>query len=665
MWIASAVAAGAESSESTQLPAIEIIGGREISLTVPSVEGARGRINQTPGGVSVVDADTYKAGRTSTLQDALGLTPGVFVQPRFGSEESRLSVRGSGIQRTFHLRGIQVLQDGVPLNQADGSGDFQAIEPLAARYIEVFRGANALQYGSTTLGGAINHVMPTGYDWPRYQARGEAGSFGYRRGQLSTAAAHDALDYVASYSHFSQDGFRDHARQDNQRLFANLGYRIGDNVETRFYVTHVETDSELPGNLTKAQMQNDPRQANPGNLSLNQRRDFELSRLSNRTVYKLGENRFEIGAYYAEKTLFHPIFQVLDVDTQDIGASFRFLSEAPLLGNKNLFVAGFAPAYTRQTDDRFVNVGGQRGARTAESLQTANNFALYAENQHFVTQTTAVVLGAQSTKATRKYEDRFLSNGDNSFDTTYRRTSPKVGVLYAPTATSQFFANVSNSFEPPSFGELAGGPGITQVNAQRATTYELGSRGNGERLGWDVALYRADVKEELLAQNSPTGTPLGTVNAPRTVHQGAETGVSLSAGAVEWRNAYLLNDFRFDGHSTYRDNRLPGVPTHYLKSSLRYNVPGNYYVNLQAEWSPRRYAVDMANTLYADPYTIYGITVGRQIGKGFSWFLEGRNLTDKTYASTTGVIADAGGVDSAQFLPGDGRSFYAGVEWRH
>ena len=46
------------------------------------------------------------------------------------------------------------------------------------------------------------------------------------------------------------------------------------------------------------------------------------------------------------------------------------------------------------------------------------------------------------------------------------------------------------------------------------------------------------------------------------------------------------------------------------------------------------------------------------------FFLEGRNLSDKTYVATTGVIADANGQDSAQFLPGDGRSFYAGIEWR-
>ena len=65
----------------------------------------------------------------------------------------------------------QLLQDGVPLNLADGGFDFQAVEPLATRYIEVYRGANSLQFGSTTLGGALNFVSFTGYDASPLTAR--------------------------------------------------------------------------------------------------------------------------------------------------------------------------------------------------------------------------------------------------------------------------------------------------------------------------------------------------------------------------------------------------------------------------------------------------------------------------------------------------------------
>ena len=90
--------------------------------------------------------------------------PGVFVQPKWG-EDSRLSIRGSGLSRNVHGRGVQLLMDGViPITTADGGSDFQEIDPTAYRYIEVYKGANALRYGANQLGGAINFVMPTGYD---------------------------------------------------------------------------------------------------------------------------------------------------------------------------------------------------------------------------------------------------------------------------------------------------------------------------------------------------------------------------------------------------------------------------------------------------------------------------------------------------------------------
>jgi iron complex outermembrane receptor protein len=65
--------------------------------------------------------------------------------------------------RGFHLRGLEILQDGIPFNLADGSGDFYQIDPLALRAVEIYKGANGLFYGSSYLGGAINFVTPTAY----------------------------------------------------------------------------------------------------------------------------------------------------------------------------------------------------------------------------------------------------------------------------------------------------------------------------------------------------------------------------------------------------------------------------------------------------------------------------------------------------------------------
>ncbi|HEV2612731.1 MAG TPA: TonB-dependent receptor [Noviherbaspirillum sp.] len=649
------------------LPAVTVTAEPVASPSLPSIDVARERIGTTPGGANIVDAEQYKEGRVSTLSDALQFSPGVFVASRFGAEEARLSIRGSGLQRTFHMRGIQLLQDGVPLNLADGSADFQAVEPLSARYVEVYRGANALQFGATTLGGAVNFVSPSGLVAPSLAARLEAGSFGYRRAQIAAAGKTDTLDWFIAGSTFHQKGFRVHSRQDTQRISGNLGWQITDAVETRFFLHAVNTGSELPGALTKAEMNASPRRADPAAVTGDQHRDFDLYRLSNKTTIQLDPaRRLEIGGFYSYKSLFHPIFQVLEQDSDDYGLSARYISDGKLFGGKNRLIVGTSLLQGTLDDDRFRNVGGQSGARTGQAEQRSRSVAVFAENQHYVLPSTALILGAQAVEARRRLTDRFLADGDNSVDRTYRRVSPKVGARHELTPDIQLYGNVSGSYEPPSFGELAGGVNVTPVDAQRARSAEIGSRGvfspGWGSLRWDVSLYHARVKNELLALNSPAGIPLGTTNADRTVHQGIEAGMETDIGR-QWtvRLNYQLNDFRFDGDRAYRDNRLAGVPRQFATGEVLYRMANGLYFGPNVRLASVTW-VDHANTLRAAGYGIVGFKLGQRVNRHMSWFVDARNLADKTYAATTGVIADARGADSRQFYPGDGRSLYAGVE---
>ncbi len=671
----------AKKTGATVLPDVLVTAERaDQSLAVPTTEQAAKRLSMTPGGVDVIDVETVKTGRATTLQDLLGYSPGVFVQPRIGAEEARLSIRGSGIARTFHLRGIKLLQDGVPINQADGGGDFQAIEPLALQHVEVYRGANALAYGSTTLGGAINFVSPTGYTADVMQGRFEAGNHGYLRSQLSSGEVLGPLDYYASLSHFTQEGFRAHSEQNNKRLFANAGLRLGDHVETRWYLTTLDTKSNLPGNLTKAQLQANPSQAAAANITNNQKRDFDLIRLANKTVWEQDSHRVEGSVFWTYKDLFHPIFQVLDIVSDDVGFETRYRNTAELAGHRNQLTLGFTPVWGFVDDDRFANTGGNRGNRTAETKQRSYNLDFYVEDQWYVLPHLALVGGTQLTYAVRKADDFFLTNGDNSGRQVFHGFSPKAGVRYEVTERSQVFANVSRSFEPPSFGELTNvaAGGIVRLDPQRATTLEVGSRGQEGRIEWDVAYYHAWLSDELLSLNDGAGNPLGTVNASDTTHQGIELGLGVEVlrellvqptdhaegDRIRLHGIYTWSRFVFEKDPVYSTNHLPGIPDHFLRAELLYEHPIGFYAGPNLEWSLTEYPVDLANTLYAARHAILGLKAGYRTRKGASVFIEAKNLTDERYAATTGVIADARGLDSAQFLPGNGRTWLAGVEWR-
>src|SRR5690606_6563086 len=118
-------------------------------------------IQRTPGAVEVVPGTQFKNTPVQTIKDILGYVPGVITQPRMG-DDARVSIRGSGLSRAYGVRGIAFQLDGVPMNTSDGLADFFEIDPSAYRYVEVYKGANALRYGANSLGGAINLVTPTG-----------------------------------------------------------------------------------------------------------------------------------------------------------------------------------------------------------------------------------------------------------------------------------------------------------------------------------------------------------------------------------------------------------------------------------------------------------------------------------------------------------------------
>lgn len=660
-----------QASEQLQLETTQIEGRHASDPTAPTQTEKKAEFAQIPGGASVVDAEQYKNGRSSTMQDALGLATGVFIQPRFGAEEARLSIRGSGLQRTFHGRGLLLMQDGAPVNMADGSFDFQSIEPLATDHIEVLRGANAWRYGAANLGGAINFVSPTGKTAAPVTLRAEAGSFDYQR--LYAAFAQDFGDWDAfvSLNDYAQDGFRDHARQDNQRYFANLGGRINDRLSTRFYLTHVETDSDLPGNLSKAQLRDNPEQAAAESVSKDNQRDFTLNRLGNISVLELnGGHSLELATYYSEKSLFHPIFQVLDIDYEDYGLrlTHKWQNDAGWR-----WQGGLDSSHGRAWDSRYANQSGHSGDKLNELHQTARNLNLFGELEIPLAERWALITGVAWQHQERDVDDRLRCNAfvtgfclpqDESFNKTYIGRSGRIGLRHDLNEELQLFTNFSQSFEPPTFSELSGGAIVSENDAQKANTLEAGLRWARGDLDVDLAVYRSEIRDELIGYTDPTrqGNVI-TTNADRTIHQGIEFGAAWTLGDFVLRGQYLFNDFRFDNDEVYGDNRIAGVPRQFLKGEALWQKAG-WYAGPTLEWVPTHYAVDHAESLYAEGYAIWGLKGGYRPDDGLGFFVEGRNLADKTYIATTGVVADANGQDAALFLPGDGRSLYVGLEWR-
>lgn len=659
------------------LPPVLVTGSRRpaASLTVPPEAEAERRLRRAPGNVSLVPAEQFRdrAG-TTTLRDMLEFVPGVFAQPKWG-EDTRLSIRGSGLARNFHLRGVRLYQDGIPINQADGSGDFQELDPLTFGRVEVLRGANAFALGANSLGGALNFVTPTGRGDPGALLRGEAGSHAFARAQASYGVVADAFDAWSSATGLYQDGFRDHSAGRSRRFNGNLGWRWSPDAESRLYLGYNHIRQQIPGAVPRAQALANPRAAFADNVLNNFQRNIESLRLGTRTAFRPAEGTLiEVGAGFVHRELDHPIFQYIDNRTDDVNLFARATLEGTILGLRNRLVAGVNSAIGVNDANRFLNIGGRPGRLTASSVDRARTNDLHAENSLQVLPGLALIAGVQLGEAYRASRDRFLSDGDQSGAATYRWVNPRFGVLWEATPEAQVFANLSWSTEPPTLADLiplVPQGGFSRLKAQRAVTLEIGSRGAWGDLAWEVAAYRAWLRDEIQLFSPGPGQAFA-LNADRTIHQGIEAALAWTirrdlfapGDRLLLRQAYTFSDFRFDRDPAFGDNELPGAPRHLYRAELRYRHPAGAYVAPNLEWVPQAFYVDNANTLKTDAYAVFGLRAGLDLAEGrLSLFAEARNLGDRRYIASASVTPRAL-PSQALFEPGFGRSVFAGLQYR-
>jgi len=668
------------------------VGGTPTSL---SVEQARAKLERIPGAIGVVEDEGFADIFAQSIGDTLELTPGVFADTS-AQRESRISIRGSGLNSSFERRGLMILRDGVPISRAAGNTEFQEVDPLTIRYIEVFKGANGLRYGSTQLGGAVNVVSPTGQTARSpISLRAEGGSFDTFRANASLAGKSDNTDYWIGVTGLTSAGYREHSDVRSFYGHGNLGWQIADNIETRFFVTALSDNFELAGSLTLEDALANPRAArrpvavgpffpggpitvlDPGPVADNWDRNLDVIRVSNLTVIDLGDADLEFGTWYSRRSLDHAITRFAGIIVQgedEVGGSVRLSGNLPLLAPQSSWQVGASYAFGSNDAQTFANESGERGALTSRSDQDSAMLMAYGQLDLGLTDNLTLIGGGQYARATRDVKATFnnvTGRGE------YEQFNPRLGVLFDVDEDIQIFGNINRSFEPPSLSDLTAGGAFpfAPLDSQRATVFEIGTRGQSGVFSWDISAYRAELENEFLDFAVPGAQGLVTVtsNGDRTIHQGLEAGIDLRPAratleargqALRLSAAYTFNDFTFDGDAVYGDNQLAGVPRHVFIAEARFDQIDDWYVSATLRFIPDGSWADYANTERAPGYETAQLTAGVTVFEGFQLFGSVENLFDTAFISNLTTVADQSATQSAIYTPGQGRAFFGGIRAR-
>lgn len=655
--------------------------------------------------IDVRDAADYADNYADDIGDALFFAPGVWVNA-LDLKEPRISLRGFAVSNRQERANAAVFRDGAPLTDVHGTTNVQEVDLLAVSRVEVMRGGGGdLRMVGDNLGGAVNFVSPTGLTAHSGRtARLDAGASieGTPGGRIHVDAAGVSgsgnFDYYASLTGGYETGFRDNNELNDAILNANFGYRITPTLSTRFFIEAVYSNLELAGGLTPAEADDDPSQAAPpitlgplfpggpiiefadGAEDDNFGRDLFTGRVSNQTTFGLLGHDFEGGFHFTRRESETPQIDFIGV-VEESGDEWGVrLAAGRMLKIFNMdasYRLGGSYAAGSQSSDRFENLGGEKGDQFVATEQKSSNLTAFVEAALEPFRRLLIDFGAKF-----MITDRELSVDDGDFEELrFTGVAARGGAIYEISDDIQLFANVSRTYEPPSFSELiSDNPAdFNDLDEQDAFTYEAGLRGSlNDRIGWDLTYFNTDVENEIVAFDDPETNGIGDTlaNIDSTSHKGFEVGLDIrllparqarTGRALTLRNVYGYNNFRFDDAGPLGDvdgNRLAGVPQHVYRGELRYDADGRWFVAANVQIAGGDFFADHENVVSVPTYTAVGFSAGLKLNERIELFASGENLTDADYAAGVVPVLSQTDQEARLFTPARRASVYGGLTYR-
>ena len=648
-------------------------------------EGPRAPI-ELPYAITLTRPDSLAALRRQGVDELLFAVPGVALANRQNpAQDPRVSIRGFGARSAFGVRGVRVLQDGVPITLPDGQTPVDVVDVEGADRVEVERGSASSLYGNAA-GGVIDvrsappSALPIapfarvlgGGSVPTITAAGAGGTLG-------------SLGYTSSVTRIVGRGYRDYSDQRATRAALRLlrPHTEGSALPSLTIAARLsDVDrAQSPGALTRAQMDSAPQMADPLSVRKQAGKTVKQGDLALTVTQPLGaRTSLDATVYGSVRTLDNPLtFNVVHVGRSSGGVTTRLSSTSSLGSHAVRLSAG--GDFQWQNDDRqeyaaCIDVATptatcptpktQRGNLGKNQRELVSSAGPFVRGELALSPSLLASAGVRADAVRFRVKDRLITatNPDDSGDRTLHAVSPAVGLVWRTTPLASLYATVSSSFETPTTTELGNKPdGSAGINPdlkpQRALSTEVGAKGLlGGAVRWEVAAFQTSARDELVPFDIPGGNGRRYFrNAGRTTRRGAEAGAEAELGPLAVHAAYSYSRFRYVdylvGTTSYAGKRIPGVPESALAAGASYRLAG-FTLSGTADVATAVY-VDDANSAQADGRTILGLAVSNTIGVGgvrLAPLVAVQNLTGVRSAGSVSVNAAGGKF----FEPAPGRT---------
>lgn len=456
------------------------------------------KIIDIPYPVTRINSTNWITSRKIGVQDVLMTVPGLFLQPRYGNHDTRITIRGYGSRSNTGIRGVRILLDGIPESEPDGQTRIEAIDFDAIGRIEVVRGYSSSLYANAP-GGVINFLTDKFFPVSFLQLNNEFGSYGLRKNGFKLGVNSKNSRFMTSYSYQNYEGYRQHSQEYQHRLNTLFEADFTPQSKISVYGYYVKGLIKLPGSLTLQQYVENDTMARPNSISRDEKRISEKGRLGVTMIssFEKGNMKhvFEATAYGTIK-IFDRTARTYRLFTRyGIGGTLRYVNKftfGPKIKSKqrtNEFTIGTDLFYQDGPIREYNNVGGQKGDDLIGiSDETLANIGAYALNQiDIVPQKLSLLLSGRFDRVVFAPKDEIASYRDTT--RVYSAFTPKAALNFKILPHISLYTSFGLGFDSPAGNEMdnfiyTSDSGYHALNpdllAQKSTSFEIGIKGESK-----------------------------------------------------------------------------------------------------------------------------------------------------------------------------------------
>jgi iron complex outermembrane receptor protein len=607
---------------------------------------------KVPANVTVITAEEISKSGATTVVEVLDKLESIQFHTFSGnSSQAYIDIRGIGGDNPYGK--TLILLDGRRLNRTDmASINWLQIPVNTIERIEIVRGPGSVLYGDAAIGGVINIITKKGQGEPKFNASVIAGSYGLNDERVGVTGATGKWTYAVTGENNFTFGYRERSKYSAQTGGIDLGYTASDLLSVSLGVSFNKADYQMPGALTKVQMEQDRRQYQPaaGPWSPAHSDDDASDKYTN---VNLGIKSFwgswgqlEINFLYGKKDLqmnmsSWPSFADTNADTY--GISPKYILAKEIFGFDNKVIVGVDYYNEPYKKDFFSD--RERMVKLSTADFTRESMGYYIRDEFSLVKNLIFSAGYRFERASIEGSNVDFSNPGNNFTdqkNTYNAEAYEAGLTWLWGKKSKVFAKYATVYRIPFIDEVAsfngaGGGFLTNLDKEKGISTEVGTEFyplNNLKIG--LTLFRIDMEDEIQYVGVfPTGY---NQNTGSTRHDGAEVSLSylLEKYALVYGNFTYHKATYEDG--LYNKKELWLVPNRMATVGMEIYLPYNLMLRPEVRYVGDAFLSQDFNNVgeKLDSYTLLNIYLSYKppIEKvKMTAFFGVENLADVKYSS--------------------------------